>query len=63
MTLQDLQNLLDKAYESNDLSDPGIFIRIGNLQAPLSSIRAIPEDDNFYECIILQDKDYEDVIV
>ena len=63
MTLQDLQNLLNKAYESNDLSDPGIFIRIGNLQAPLSSIRVIPEDDNFYEGIILQDKDYEDVIV
>ena len=63
MTIGELQAILDDVCEENNLNDPTIYIRIGNFQTPLSSIKAIQEDDNFYEGVILQDKPYEDIII
>ena len=63
MTLTELQELMEDLYQRNDLSDPGIFIRIGDQQVPLSSIKVVKEDENFYESIILQDADYPQLLM
>lgn len=63
MTLTELQELMEDLYQRNDLSDPEIFIRIGNQQAPLSSIKVVKEDEIFYESIILQDADYPQLLM
>lgn len=63
MTLVELQELVEELYKRDDLIDPGIFIRIGDRQAPLSSIKVVPEDEIFNESIILQDSNYLDVLL
>ena len=63
MTLAELQEIIEDLYQRNDLSDPDVFIRIGYQQAPLSSIKVVKEDENFYESIILQDADYPQLLM
>ena len=63
MTLAEFQEIIEDLYQRNDLSNPGVFIRIGDQQAPLSSIKVVKEDENFYESIILQDADYPQLLM
>ena len=63
MTLAEFQEVVEDLYHRNDLSDPGIFIRIGDQQAPLSSIKVVKEDENYYESVILQDTDYPQLLM
>jgi hypothetical protein len=63
MTLDELKDVLDETYQRYNLNDPGVFIRIGQMQAPLASIKVVEEDNNFYESVILQDDNYKDVLL
>lgn len=63
MTLIELLEFTEELYERDDLTDPEIFIRIGDRQAPLSSIKVVHQDEIFNESIILQDSNYLDVLL
>lgn len=63
MRLSELCYMLKAVSKDSDLEDPEVFIRIGEYQTPLSDIKVIYENDNFFESIILQDKCYKDVLM
>ena len=50
----DIFDLLDKLEDINNESDcPEIYIQIGDVQAPLRSVKYYPENDVVYESIVL----------
>lgn len=62
----DIFDLLDKLEEisiDNKTDCPGIYIQIGNMQAPLGNVKYCPESDLNYEAIILSDKENPKVIL
>lgn len=60
----DIFDLLDKLEDINNKSDyPEIYIKIGNIQAPLRSVKYFPEDDVVYESIVLSSEEEPKLIL
>jgi len=54
----DIFDLLEKLEDINNESDcPEIYIQIGDVQAPLRSVKYYPENDVVYESIVLSSED------